>query len=70
MKEALGTIAYVAPEARLHVDTELMEKRWHHRHHIPNVGDVMGFTGRYWDMMGYRRNRMAIVGITRITIGI
>ena len=31
MKEALGTIAYVAPEARLHVDTgRKHEKIWHH----------------------------------------
>ena len=31
MKEALGTIAYVAPEARLHVDTGRKHgKIWHH----------------------------------------
>ena len=44
MKEALGTIAYVAPEARLHVGTEPMETK-----KTPNVGvfswDFMGGTG-------------------------
>jgi hypothetical protein len=45
MKEALGTIAYVAPEARLHVGTEAMETK-----KTPNVGVLfMGFNGRYWD---------------------
>jgi hypothetical protein len=69
MKEALGTIAYVAPEARLHVGTEAMETK-----KTPNVGvfswDLMGGTGIEYDIMGYLSNNVAIVGIKTTTTGI
>lgn len=45
MKEALGTIAYVAPEARLHVGTEPMETK-------KNTKALVFFHGISWEVLG------------------
>ena len=62
MKEALGTIAYVAPEARLHVGTEPMETK-----KTPNVGvfswDFMGGTGIEHDIFGIFKQQCGYSGI-------
>jgi hypothetical protein len=69
MKEALGTIAYVAPEARLHVGTEAMETK-KHQMLVFYSWDLMGGTGIEYDIMGYLSNNVAIVGIKTTTTGI